>query len=74
MEVNKTSLMFIVLMIICVGLCITTIYYQTMYNIAVKESAKDIVTALEMVTACKILSNVTDEQIFNEVMKWYMDK
>jgi len=46
--VNKTSLMVIVLIAICFGLSITTIYYQTMYNIAVKESAIKYVTVLEM--------------------------
>lgn len=66
---------FLVFVIIC--FLITAgfaIYYKGMYNIAVKESAKDIVTALEMVTACKMLSNVTDKQITEVVMKWYIDK
>lgn len=53
-------------------LAFTTFMYYSLYNISLEEGAENTVTALEMVTACKIVGNVTDKQIQEQYIKTFI--
>jgi hypothetical protein len=66
-RLKRTKRLFLILYIITIiGFFILgslSIYYSSLYHYAIEYGADSTITALEMVTACQQLSNVTSEQI-----------
>ena len=48
------------------------IRYEIMYDLAIKQGAEDLVTALQMVVACQSLSNVSIEDIQRETIEMFI--
>ncbi len=65
MDKNK-KLLFIIYIILILSLgffAFQYFRYQTLYHIAIRQGAENTVTALEMVTVCMTLSNITDREL-----------
>jgi len=69
---NVLILVYFVLLFCIILLCGTTVYYQMLYHEAIEQGAEDIVIALEMVTACQQLSNVTTDEIEAQYIKTFL--
>ena len=46
--------------------------YKIMYDLAIKQGAENVVTALQMVIACQTLSNVSIEDIKRETIEMFI--
>jgi Na+-transporting NADH:ubiquinone oxidoreductase subunit NqrC len=67
-------LIILILIIIAITFAIVAGYNRSLYKEAIKQGAKNTVTALEMVVACQQLSNVTSEQIAEQFKKTFINK
>lgn len=68
----KRRIGLVILVLLVSVLAFTTFMYYSLYNISIEQGAENTVTALEMVTACSIIGNVTVEQIQEQYIKTFI--
>ena len=71
---NKIILLaiYLILMISLVFLGIQSFRYDLLYKEAIKQGAENTIMALQMVTACQMLSNVTSDEIRDQVIRTFI--
>jgi hypothetical protein len=62
----------ILAILIIIMFSIIALFNNILYHEAIKQGAKNTVTALEMVVACQQLSNVTSEQVKEQYIKTFI--
>lgn len=72
-ENNIMPFIILILIIIAITFAVLAGYNRSLYKTAIKQGAKNTVTALEMVVACQQLSNVTSEQIEEQFIKTFIN-
>ena len=60
---KENTMIIVVLIAITIFSMISSAYYNALYQESIKQGAKNVVTALEMVVACQQVGNITQEQI-----------
>jgi len=66
------TILLIILLLMFTGTFIGYIRYKIMYDLAIKQGAEDLVTALQMVVACQSLSNVSMVDIQRETIEMFI--
>jgi len=66
------TILLIILLLMFTGTFIGYMRYKIMYDLAIKQGAENVVTALQMVIACQTLSNVSIEDIKRETIEMFI--